>query len=194
LTCNQPRPPLTHCAMVGDGCAGPPKASISTTMLSTSARSASRAASAARPPRVSWHRSPGRRRSLRAIWCSCLALQWPPRLLAMPLGFEAGKGVEALQIRSIAISTASPGIRRRSATGKDSAGNRRCPRPFPISAGVRAGCRKFLRSRYFVNRVRNRTYAVIVPSDTVLRDERLRKVKYSPNSARCIARDETETD
>jgi hypothetical protein len=47
-TSSQAYPPLRHCPMVGDGCAGPPLPSIWIDHASASARSASRVASAAR--------------------------------------------------------------------------------------------------------------------------------------------------
>src|SRR5689334_14014396 len=46
-TSSQPSPPLRHCAMVGDGCAGPPYPSMRIDHASASARSASRVAFAA---------------------------------------------------------------------------------------------------------------------------------------------------
>jgi hypothetical protein len=44
ITSSQPYPPLRHCAMVGDGCAGPPKPSICSDHSKHSAASASRIA------------------------------------------------------------------------------------------------------------------------------------------------------
>src|SRR5713101_4537392 len=43
-TSSQPSPPLRHCPIVGDGCAGPPYPSMRIDQASASARSASRTA------------------------------------------------------------------------------------------------------------------------------------------------------
>ena len=48
ITSSQPYPPLRHCAMVGEGCAGPPKPSICSDHSRHSAASASRIALLAR--------------------------------------------------------------------------------------------------------------------------------------------------
>src|SRR5258707_12420640 len=44
ITSSQPYPPLRHCAIVGDGCAGPPYPSILIDHASASARTAVRTA------------------------------------------------------------------------------------------------------------------------------------------------------
>ena len=93
-TSSQPSPPLRHCAIVGDGCAGPPKPSMRIDHATASARSASRIAHVAASRALSaWIFAPLIRLP-KMVWRDFVlmagSLQRPLRAQAMPLGLGAG--------------------------------------------------------------------------------------------------------
>src|SRR5258708_3215519 len=101
MTSSQPYPPLRHCAIVGEGWAGPPNPSIFSDHSRHSAASASRAASLAR-----W-RAPSAGTlapMIRSPKIRCLV--FPPMaaitaaigVYGNPLQFGAGNGLEPLSV------------------------------------------------------------------------------------------------
>jgi hypothetical protein len=93
-TSSQPRPPLRHCPMVGEGCAGPHRPPSGSTMPSASARSASRMAFCAAS------RAPCAR-----IFAPMIGgpLQSALRLRAMPLDLRSGTRLRLYRAGSVNV-------------------------------------------------------------------------------------------